>query len=98
MPDTRNEQDPVLGKMIRISFLLFGLVLLLFVVAWQNIRLHDIRMTIEQRARHRDRLEKELYLMRLELADLESRERIGEMARREGMEQVTYRDVKIIVY
>jgi hypothetical protein len=47
----------------------------------------------------RNDLEKSIYLKKMELSHLKSRERIRKIASEElGMVPVTYRDVKVIVY
>jgi cell division protein FtsL len=84
--------------MLKIVVVLGGLLLLLFLVTWQNVQLYELKMQIQERSKFLNSLEKELYLKRIELADLESRERVGATAREAGMEQITYRDVKIVVY
>lgn len=83
---------------MKITVVLGGLLLLLFLVTWQNVQLYELKRRVQERSRYRNALEKELYLKRIEVADLESRERVGKAAREAGMEPITYRDVKIIVY
>lgn len=84
--------------MLKIVVVLGGLLLLIFLVTWQNVQLYELKMQIHERSRFRNSLEKELYLKRIELADLESRERVSAVAREAGMEPITYRDVKIVAY
>jgi hypothetical protein len=54
---------------------------------------------IEGLTQVRNDLEKSIYLKKMELSHLKSRERIKNIASEElGMVPVTYRDVKVIVY
>ena len=54
---------------------------------------------IEGLTQVRNDLEKSIYLKKMELSHLKSRERIKKIASEElGMVPVTYRDVKVIVY
>lgn len=95
MPDTEKHQ---LVNMLKITVVVGGFLLLLFLAAWQNVQVYELKRRVQQRSRYLGALERELYLKRIELADLESRERVSAAAREAGMEPITYRDVKVILY
>jgi cell division protein FtsL len=84
-------------RLVKITLLVS--VVLLFCVTWQNVQIHLLESNVHARARIRNELENELYRKKLELMELESRDRIREIAVNElNMVPVTYRDVKVILY
>jgi hypothetical protein len=87
------------GRLLKITLLVSVVCLLLFCVTWQNVQIHLLESRVEARMRVRNELENRLYQKKLELMELESRDRIRDIAVHElDMEPVTYRDVKVILY
>jgi cell division protein FtsL len=87
------------GRLVKITLFVSVVCLLLFCVTWQNVHLRLLQERVEGRVQVRNELENDLYQKKLQLRELESRERIREIAVNDlGMVPITYRDVKVIIY
>ncbi|MFW6137572.1 MAG: septum formation initiator family protein [Spirochaetota bacterium] len=89
----------VIIKIIKMT-VFFGVVfLLLFCITWQNINMYLLNKKIEDLQGIKNDLQKSIYLKKIELYSLSSRERVKHIAREKlGMVPVSYRDFKMIVY
>ncbi len=89
----------MIKRMLRITCFFAVIFALVFCVTWQNIDMYLLNKKIFELTRKRNELEKSIYLKRMELSTLQSRQRIKRIAEEQlDMEPITYRDVKVIVY
>ncbi len=89
----------MIKRMLRITCFFAVIFTLLFCVTWQNIDMYLLNRKITELTKKRNELEKSIYLKRMELSTLQSRQRIKRIAEEQlDMEPVTYRDVKVIIY
>jgi cell division protein FtsL len=86
-------------RMIKLTCFFAVLFFLLFCITWQNMHMFTLNRRIDELTVQRNDLERSIYLKNMELAALQSRDRVKGIAIEElGMIPITYRDVKIIVY
>ncbi len=89
----------IVKRLVKLTCFIGIIFFLLFCITWQNIHMFTLNKKIEGLTQVRNDLEKSIYLEKMELSHLKSRERIRKIASEElGMVPVTYRDVKVIVY
>ena len=89
----------MIKRMLRITCFFAVIFVLVFCVTWQNIDMYLLDKKISELTKKRNELEKSIYLKRMELSTLQSRQRIKRIAEKQlEMEPITYRDVKVIVY
>jgi cell division protein FtsL len=95
----KRERSSILRRIIKLTCFFAVLFFLLFCITWQNMHMFNLNRRIDEMAERRNDLERSLYLKNMELASLQSRSRIKVIATEEmGMQPITYKDVKIIVY
>ena len=89
----------MIKRMLRITCFFAVVFILVFCITWQNIDMYLLNRKISELTRRRNELEKTIYLKNMELSTLQSRQRIKRIAEKQlGMEPITYRDVKVILY
>jgi cell division protein FtsL len=89
----------MMRRVVKLTCFFAVLFFLLFCVTWQNMHMFTLQREIKELSEVRSKLEKSIYLRKMELSSLKSRDRIKRVATEElGMIPVTYRDVKVIVY
>lgn len=97
--DSESIHNSMIKRMLRITCFFAVIFTLLFCVTWQNIDMYLLNRKITELTKKRNELEKSIYLKRMELSTLQSRQRIKRIAEEQlDMEPVTYRDVKVIIY
>ena len=97
--DSESIHNSMIKRMLRITCFFAVIFALVFCVTWQNIDMYLLNKKIFELTRKRNELEKSIYLKRMELSTLQSRQRIKRIAEEQlDMEPITYRDVKVIVY
>jgi cell division protein FtsL len=86
-------------RMFKLTCFFAVLFFLLFCITWQNMYMFRLNRRIDELTVQRNDLERSIYLKNMELATLQSRERVKHIATESfGMIPITYKDVKIIVY
>ncbi len=86
-------------RMIKLTCFFAVLFFLLFCITWQNMHMFTLNRRIDELTVDRNDLERSIYLKNMELAALQSRDRVKGIATEElGMIPITYKDVKIIVH
>lgn len=100
MPETSEHvHSSMIKRMLRITCFFAAVFALVFCITWQNIDMYLLNRKITELTKRRNELEKSIYLENMELSTLQSRQRIKRIAEEQfGMEPITYRDVKVIVY
>ncbi len=97
--DSESIHNSMIKRMLRITCFFAVIFTLLFCVTWQNIDMYLLNRKITELTIKRNELEKSIYLKRMELSTLQSRQRIKRIAEEQlDMEPVTYTDVKVIIY
>jgi len=97
--DSQIVHQSMIKRMLRITCFFAVIFILVFCVTWQNIDMYLLDKKISELTKKRNELEKSIYLKRMELSTLQSRQRIKRIAEKQlEMEPITYRDVKVIVY
>jgi cell division protein FtsL len=95
----KRERSSIVRRLIKLTCFFAVLFFLLFCITWQNMHMFNLNRRIDELTERRNDLERSLYLKNMELASLQSRNRIKAIATDEmGMLPITYKDVKIIVY
>ena len=86
-------------RMFKLTCFFAVLFFLLFCITWQNMYMFRLNRRIDELTVQRNDLERSIYLKNMELATLQSRERVKRIATESfGMIPITYKDVKIIVF
>jgi len=95
----KRERLSIMRRMIKLTCFFAVLFFLLFCITWQNMHMFSMNRRIDELTARRNDLERSIYLQNMELAALQSRDRVKEIATEEmGMIPITYKDVKIIVH
>ena len=93
------ERFSIMRRMIKLTCFFAVLFFLLFCITWQNMHMFSMNRRIDELTARRNDLERSIYLKNMELAALQSRDRVKDIATEEmGMIPITYKDVKIIVH
>lgn len=95
----KRERFSIMRRMVKLTCFFAVLFFLLFCITWQNMHLFTLNRRIDELTVRRNDLERSIYLKNMELATLQSRDRMKSIATEElGMIPITYKDVKIIVH